>query len=96
MPLQLKHVFAGVGIRGGKIKREAVVYGFAARIEEDRPNGMALRRHFAEQGSRERRDDSTGHPDHTDARTSGRCGDGRNRIIRPGHGLALHETFLET
>ena len=54
MTLQLDHFFAGVGMRGGEIKRESVVYGGAARIEEGRPDGTACRGHFAEKRPRER------------------------------------------
>src|ERR1019366_2856735 len=96
MTLQLEHFFAGVGMRGGEIKRDAVVYRRAARIEESRPDGTARRGRFAEDCQRERHQTSARHSHHTYARASGSGGYCRNRVIQLGHGLALQETVLET
>src|SRR5882672_567871 len=51
--LQLEHVFAGIGRRCSKEKRDAVVDRLAGGAAEDRAHGQSRRRYTAEQARRE-------------------------------------------
>ena len=51
--LKLEHVFAGVGLRRGKVQREACVNGFAIGIVKLRERGQPRPRQLAEHGLRQ-------------------------------------------
>ncbi len=87
--LQFEHVFAGVGTRGGKEQQQAAVDELAGGIAERGVVRVARLRFAAEQGTRDRRRERTGYPQHADATDTGRGRHGGN-----GVGACVHEARL--
>ena len=80
VPLQLKHVLAGVGMRGGKKQGDTLIQGVAIFVQKIAVGGTPRNGLFAQNFARQDFDALPGYSHHPDAAAPLRSGNGGNGI----------------
>ena len=93
MGLQLQHVFAGERVGRGKVQRQALVYGVAARIWKRQVGGMPGLQRLTQPRLRKACEVLAADPHHTDGAAPGRTGDGDDGVGGWGRHRLINQTW---